>query len=46
MIYAPVSVNPQWGGMDNPGDSDSFLTSHPVGYDNGVQTQEQFWHLK
>ncbi len=24
---------------DNPGDFDSFLTSHPDGYDNGVQTQ-------
>ncbi len=30
-----------WG-MDNPGDSDSFLTSHPGGYDNCVQTQWQF----
>ncbi len=35
--YAPVSVNP-WG---NPGDSDSFLTSHQGGYDHGVQPQGQ-----
>ncbi len=40
---APISVNRQGG---NHGDSDSFLTSHPMGYDNGVQTQGQFWHLK
>ncbi len=24
--------------MDNPGDSDSFLISHPGGYENGVHT--------
>ncbi len=42
---APVSVNPQGTPMGNPGDSDSFLTSHPAGYDNGIQTQGQFWHL-
>ncbi len=36
--YAPVSVNP-WERMGNPGDSDSFLISHPGVYDNGVQTQ-------
>ncbi len=39
---------PGWGegGMDNPGDSDSFLTSHSGDYDNGVHIQGQFWHLK
>ncbi len=39
VTYAPVSVIP--GVTGNPGDSDSFLTSHPGGYDNGVQTQGQ-----
>ncbi len=37
---------PQGGPMGNPNDSDSSITPHPGGYDNGVQTQEQFWHLK
>ncbi len=35
-----------WITGGNPGYSDSFLTSHPEGYDSGVQTQGQFWHLK
>ncbi len=32
--------------MGNPGDSDSFLIYCTGGYDNGVQTQGQFGHLK
>ncbi len=32
--------------VGNPGDTDSFLTSHPGGYDNDVQTQGQIWHFK
>ncbi len=39
--YAPISVKPQ-GAMGNPGDSDSFLTLHPGGYDNGAQIQGKF----
>ncbi len=30
---ASVSVNPQGAPAGNPADSDSFLTSHPWGYD-------------
>ncbi len=41
-VYAPVSVNPRGAPTGNPGDSHSFLTSHPGGYDNGVLTQGQF----
>ncbi len=44
--YALVSVNPHIPLKGNPEDSDSFLISHPGDYDNGVQTQEQLWHLK
>ncbi len=31
--------SPRGGLAGNPGDSDSFLTSHTGGYDNGVQMQ-------
>ncbi len=39
--YGSVNVNSRRAG-GNPGESDSFLTSHPGGYENGVQTQGQF----
>ncbi len=38
-ILSPDSVNPQGPPIGNPWNSDSFLTSHPEDYDNGVQTQ-------
>ncbi len=39
---APVSVNPEGGGAwATQGILTAFLISHPGGYGNGVQTQEQ-----
>ncbi len=39
---APVSVDPQ----EAPQSTQGILTAHPGGYNNGISTQGQFWHLK